>query len=45
MSRVQELTDNEIDNLIKCPKVIREDKFQKIKFVEKFNFSLMEVGN
>ena len=35
MSRVQELTDNEIDNLIKCPKVIREDKFQKIKFVEK----------
>ena len=35
MSRIQELTDTDIESLINCPKVIREDKFQKIKFVEK----------
>lgn len=35
MPRAQELTDHDIETLIKCHKVVREDKFQKIKFVEK----------
>ena len=35
MSRIDELTDQDIEELIRLPKIVREDKFRRIKIIDK----------